>query len=80
VHNAAIKNNIQSNVSHVKYYLTFTLYSILNFLADTPIDTNNDGQISIEDYFIAQEIKLANMKGKTIRDYNSINNPMEMFY
>ncbi len=80
VHNAAIKNNIQSNVSHVKYYLTFSLYSILNFLADTPVDINNDGQIAIEDYFITQEIKLANMKGKTIRDYNNITNPMEMFY
>ena len=80
VHNAAIKSNIQPSVSHIRYYLTFVLYSILSFLADSPVDTNNDGQISIEDYFITQEIKLANLKRKTIREYNRINNPMEIFY
>jgi len=53
VHNAAIKNGIYTNIAHLKYYLTFILNSILDFMAENAIDVDNDGKISIDDYFIA---------------------------
>lgn len=80
VHNAAVKNGIYSNVSHIKYYLTFILNSLLDFLSTIPADINNDGQVTIEDYFIAQDIILGSLNGKTITDYNRIDNPFELIH
>lgn len=42
VHNAAAKGEISANVSHLRYYLTFILNSILDFFHQTPIDVNNN--------------------------------------
>lgn len=69
VHNAAIKNGIYSNISHMKYYLTFILNSILDFMSKDAIDLDNDGKITIEDYFIAQDIMYGSLKNNTIHNY-----------
>jgi hypothetical protein len=77
VHNAAVKSNINPNVSHMKYYLTFVLNSILEFLADFPVDLDSDGKITIEDYFISQEIILGSLKGSSMTEYVKVKNPIE---
>ena len=69
VHNAAIKNGIYSNISHMKYYLTFILNAILDFMSKDAIDLDNDGKITIEDYFIAQDIMYGSLKNNTIHNY-----------
>jgi len=80
VHNAAIKDGIYVHISHLKYYLTFILNSILDFMADAGVDANNDGQVSIEDYFIAQDIMLGSLKGTSIREYIKVENPSQILY
>ncbi len=78
VHNAAVKNSIYVNVSHIKYYLTFILNSILDFMANRPIDADNDGEITIEDYFITQDIIYGSLKGKTLDEHLKVSNPIEI--
>lgn len=75
VHNAAIKNGIYSNISHMKYYLTFILNSILDFMSKDAIDLDNDGKITIEDYFIAQDIMYGSLKNNTISSYLKVRTP-----
>lgn len=78
VHNAAVKNSIYVNVSHIKYYLTFILNSILDFMANRPVDADNDGEITIEDYFITQEIIYGSLNGKSLDEYLKVSNPIEI--
>ncbi|RPD42603.1 hypothetical protein [Chitinophaga barathri] len=80
VHNAAIKRGIYVSISHMKYYLTFILNSILDFMAEQSVDTDNDGKVSIDDYFIAQEIMLGSLNGGTIKEYIKIDNPAQIIY
>ena len=78
VHNAVILDNIYANVSHIKYYLTFILNSLIDFMSDIPVDVNSDGKITIEDYFITQDIILGSLKGKTVSEYIKVDNPLEL--
>lgn len=80
VHNAAIKQGIYTHISHLKYYLTFVLNAILDFMAEVNVDLNNDGKVSIDDYFIAQDIILGSMKGGKVGDYIKIENPAQIFH
>ena len=80
VHNAAVRSNINPNVSHLKYYLTFALNSMLEFLSDSPPDIDSDGEITIEDYLISQEIILGSLKGKSMIEYVKIKNPIEILF
>ena len=80
VHNAAIKNGIYTNISHIKYYLSFIINSILDFMATNPLDINDDGVISIEDYFITQEVIYGSLTDKPLRSYLQIENPTQIFY
>lgn len=57
VHDAAIHLNIESITGNLKYYLTFILNGIVSYLDNTPVDINMNGFLSIEDYFILQEIR-----------------------
>ena len=57
VHDAAIHLNIESITGNLKYYLTFILNGLISYLDDTPIDINMNGFLSIEDYFLLQEIR-----------------------
>lgn len=76
VHNAAIKNGIYTNIAHLKYYLTFILNSILDFMAENAIDVDNDGKISIDDYFIAQEILFGCLQKEKLEKYIEVEIPL----
>lgn len=80
VHNAALTTTIYVNVSHIKYYLTFIINSILDFMSTSKNDTNNDGIISIEDYFVSQEIIFAAKKSKPLKEFISVHNPMQILH
>ncbi|NDK56822.1 hypothetical protein [Pontibacter fetidus] len=80
VHNAAIKNGIYVHISHIKYYLTFILNSILDFMAENNVDLDNDGKVTIEDYFIAQEIILGSLKNSKLEEFLKINNPTQILH
>jgi hypothetical protein len=57
VHDAAIHLNIESITSNLKYYLTYVLNSLLDYLNTATNEINMNGQITINDYFLLQEIK-----------------------
>lgn len=78
VHNAAVTDNISVNVSHLKYYLTFILNSLMDFMSNSPADIDGDQKITIEDYFISQDIIYGALKGKKVDEYLKVNNPMEL--
>lgn len=80
VHNAAIKNGIYVNISHMKYYLTFILNSILDFMADDNIDIDNDGKLTIEDFFITQDIILGGIQKGTLINFLKIENPNQILH
>ena len=40
VHNAAIKNGIYTNIAHLKYYLSFILNSIIDFMSEDQVQTD----------------------------------------
>jgi hypothetical protein len=61
VHNAALKSNIESLIAHLRGYLVFTLNAIIDFFNDAPIDIDADRELTIDDYYILQEIKLDNL-------------------
>lgn len=79
VHNAAIKNGIYTHVSHLKYYLSFMLNSILNFMAESSVDVDNDGKVTIDDYFISQEIIFGALKGRKLKEFLEVDNPNGIF-
>jgi len=84
VHSAAVKYDIATIVSHLRYYLTFILNALIDFLIENAIDTNNDGELSIDDYLILCEIKFESMKEKggdmSFENMIKIHNPTEIFY
>lgn len=79
VHNFEIKNGIYIHISHMKYYLSFILNSILDFMADEPSDINND-KVTIEDYFITQEIIFGSLKSEKLEEFMKIDNLNQVFY
>lgn len=79
VHNAAIKNNITTHISHLKYYLSFMLNSILDFMTENNVDLDNDGKISIDDFFISQEIILGCLSNEKLEEWLKIDNPNQIF-
>ncbi|MEX0598839.1 MAG: hypothetical protein WD512_20315, partial [Candidatus Paceibacterota bacterium] len=80
VHNAAIKEDIAVLTSHLRYYLTFIINGLVDFIIYNPKDVNNDDQITIDDYFIFQDLTLSSLekKGVELNDLIAINNPMEI--
>ena len=80
VHNAAIKNNIHVNISHMKYYLTFILNSILDFMANYSVDIDGDNKITIDDFFISQDIMLGSLKSKTLEEYLKVKLPRQLLH
>jgi hypothetical protein len=81
VHNAAIKSDIESLVSHLKFYLLFTTCSLIDFFADKAEDYNYDGKISLEDYFEIREMRFDNLtheKNKIdVQELKKFMNPLE---
>lgn len=63
----------------MKYYLSFILNSILDFMADEPSDINND-KVTIEDNFITQEIIFGSLKSEKLEEFMKIDNLNQVFY
>lgn len=57
IHDAATNTNNEHIASNLRYYLTFILNELIDFLSKA-----NDKVISIEDYFILNEIKIGNIE------------------
>lgn len=57
IHDAATDTNNEQIASHLRYYLTFILNEIIDFLT-----RQTASSLSIEDYFIANEIKLGSIE------------------
>jgi hypothetical protein len=83
VHNAAIKSNIVTITSHLRYYLTFILNSVIDFFIHNQVNHSSDDPLEIEDYFILQNLTISSlestMEGMTIENLLDIHNPMEIF-
>jgi hypothetical protein len=81
VHNAAIKSDIESLVSHLKFYLLFTICSLIDFFAEKADDYNFDGKISLDDYFELREMRFDNLtyeKNKIdVQELKKFMNPLE---
>lgn len=83
VHQAGTQQpNINILVGNLRYYLTFMLNGLISFLLNNPVDANMDGQISIEDFFILQQLQLNVVEhgGYQLDKLFDIDNPMEVFY
>lgn len=57
IHDAATDTNNESITSNLRYYLTFMLNGIIDFLCQ-----DHDDNVSIEDYFTLNEILLGNIE------------------
>lgn len=57
IHDAATNTNNEHIASNLRYYLTFILNEVIVFLSDA-----NDKEVSIEDYFILNEIKIGTIE------------------
>lgn len=81
IHEAALKPNISRISSHIRYYLTFMTISLIEYLANSPIDINLDRQITIDDFFILQSLHFESQKKKRflVEDIFEIKNPVEIF-
>ncbi len=79
VHDAAHKKDITTITAHIKYYLIFTITSLIHFFTEEPVDINLDNKISIEDFFMLQELRLENIdkNGNLLKDFVSISNPLK---
>lgn len=77
VHNAAIKEDIYTHISHLKYYLSFILNSILSFMVD--VDTEIESNVTIDDFFISQKIIYGNLQGEKLMDFLKIEDPHSIF-
>ena len=60
IHDAATNTNNRLIASNLRYYLTFILNEVIEHLSNTTTET----KISIEDYFILNEIKIGNINQK----------------
>jgi len=80
VHNAAIKEDIAVLTSHLRYYLTFIINSLIDFFLNHPKDVNNDKKVDIDDYFLLQDLKLSSLENADIKfkDLIEIENSMEL--
>src|SRR5690606_28264713 len=55
IHDAATNTNNELITSNLRYYLTFILNELITFFSNAP-----NKEISIEDFFILNELKLGN--------------------
>lgn len=80
VHNAALKEDIAVLTSHLRYYLTFIINGIIDFLINNPRDVNNDEKVNIDDYFLLQDLTLSSLENKNVEytDLIDIHNPMQL--
>ena len=74
VHNAAIKNGIYTNIAHLKYYLSFILNSIIDFMSEDQVQTG-DHNLTIDDYFTTQEVLYSCLNKQKLEKYLEVNIP-----
>ncbi|WP_373493143.1 hypothetical protein [Aquiflexum sp.] len=69
IHDAATNTNNELITSNLRYYLTFILNELITFFSE-----NHNEEISMEDFFILNEMKLGNIKhaGYKLEDLLSI--------
>lgn len=83
VHNAATKSNIYTVTSHLRYYLTFILNSIIEFYIQNQKKYTSKNQLHIEDYFILQNLQIGSLESKpkdlTLALLLEQINPLEVF-
>lgn len=81
VHNASIQPNIENVTSHLRYYLVFILNGLIDFLINEPVDFDGNGELTIDDYLIMQEILIENIysdeKYQKFEYLLSMHNPIE---
>jgi hypothetical protein len=81
VHDAAIHANIEVLTGNLRYYLSFVLNSLLEYFNNAAEDINQDGVITIDDFFIHQEIKLESVRHRSfsIDDLFNVKSVTEIF-
>ncbi|WP_116787020.1 hypothetical protein [Flavobacterium psychrotrophum] len=69
IHDAATNTNNEHIASNLRYYLTFILNEIIDYL-----HKNGGDSVSIEEYFISNEIEIGNLEtlGNTLEDVLNI--------
>jgi hypothetical protein len=80
VHNAAMKEDIAVLTSHLRYYLTFIINGLIDFLSNHPLDLNSDDLINIDDYFMLQELRLSSLENTNTKltELMNVENPIEL--
>ncbi|MNE86240.1 hypothetical protein D3C80_1833220 [compost metagenome] len=59
--------------------MSFILNSILDFMANGGIDIDNDNSISIDDFFISQDILLGCLDKAKLSEWLKVENPSQIF-
>lgn len=67
--------NVKNN-NHIDVKYDHLHSSILDFMAENAIDVDNDGKISIDDYFIAQEILFGCLQKEKLEKYIEVEIPL----
>ena len=79
VHDAASKPNISIITSHLRYYLTFILNSIIDFIIENQNNYSQEDRLKIEDYFILKSLEHDSMQAEGV-DFNKllkVKNPLD---
>ncbi len=71
IHDAATNTKNEQIASNLRYYLTFILNDIIDFLANKQYEANET--VSIDDYFILNEITLGNIEQNSSKLDNLLN-------
>jgi hypothetical protein len=80
VHSAAKDRNIADITAHLKYYLIFVINGFIDFVINHPTDADNDGNISIDDYFVIAKITMESLmfsKNLNLNELLVFTNPIE---
>ncbi len=80
VHNAGNNLQIETIVSHLRYYLIFILNSIIEYFLNHPFDITQDKILTLDDFFIMREVQVNNISYNEklcFQDISSMSNPTE---
>jgi hypothetical protein len=67
VHDAAIMQNIESVSGSLRYYLTFILNKLIDFLSDCKEKPLRANQVTMDDFFTHQELVWTNLKKNELK-------------
>lgn len=80
VHDAAINTNIQALAGHLRYYLAFILSTLTHYLYNNPQNADMNEKISIDDFFILEQLDNQQIDKFSIQDFINRSNPTEFFF